>query len=323
MRYLNLMAVVLAVGVFGGCEWDSTSDSGTWDDSYSWVNFSGLYRGLNGSPFLVADFSNSPSTATGGTNRTITVGASSPDVILESVNAEDATYTGTTANDAITPGTFAIRLDNSVAFLDDGEGNLVGQNPIAMEGTITYSTGAWSVRFSDPPNNGSLEATYTYNEALSSGDSSAATGLNIAGGSVASMQVEQTGNRLRFRDSNGYTYEGQLSVVALAGGDTTGRSSGDVSATFEVKGQVGSGIVTISGTFSGSYIAPGDVEFENESAAIIFGEMSDRIMQGVWIQPGGTADVYGVAPQISVSVNVESGTTGTTTTDGDGGTTTE
>lgn len=319
-KLLNFGLALMLVVVAGGCEWESSGDGGSWNDSYSWINFSGLYRGVNGP--IVGNFT----FATDGD------GTTTPGTVVngESQGTGPAFQTilsGTLANrPGIKPGSVTIVMSATVAngssgsVTDNGSGvlsgsvNLVGPDPTTANpatGTINYDTGAWTLNLTSPGllTDVSITASYTYSaeDAATGGSDS---DLDTAGGEVNTMLVEQVGNKLRFVDSNGYSYEGFLSVVSLAGGDSTGRSSGTVSATYEVKGLAGGQSIKISGSFSGAYLSPTDAGLGNEDAPAIYGEMTDRIVEGIWMQPSGTADVYGIAPQLSVEVQ-----TTTTTTD--------
>ena len=51
------VAMVSIAVLPSGCEWESSGDDSTWDDSVSWANFSGLYRSGSASSALVSDFS--------------------------------------------------------------------------------------------------------------------------------------------------------------------------------------------------------------------------------------------------------------------------
>ncbi len=63
-KLVNFGLALMLVVVVAGCEWESSGDEGSWNDSYSWINFSGLYRGVNGP--IVGDFAFASSGAGGG-----------------------------------------------------------------------------------------------------------------------------------------------------------------------------------------------------------------------------------------------------------------
>lgn len=338
---LNFGLALVVVALLSGCEWDSSGDEGSWNDSYSWINFSGLYRGLDG--MLVREFEASES-ATSTTTTTISTTTTTDDgttITTTVVNGESAGTApsfqtslngGLNFRPGIVPGSVTFVLNATVAngssgsVTDDGSGglsgsvNLVGPDSSTAQpvtGTINYDTGVWTMDLTSPGlvSSADVFVSYSYNTEVatdgggSGGDSGTDTdtdtgdsGLGIAGGDVFSIMVEQTGNKLRFVDSNGNSYEGFLSVVSLAGGDSTGQSSGAVSATYEVKGVAGGQTVKISGSFSGAYLSPSEASSGDDDTPRIYGKLTDRIMEGIWMQPDGTADVYGIAPQVSVEV---------------------
>ena len=38
--------MIALIAALTGCDWESTDHSSSWNDAYSWVNFSGRYTGL-------------------------------------------------------------------------------------------------------------------------------------------------------------------------------------------------------------------------------------------------------------------------------------
>jgi hypothetical protein len=310
--FLNFGLAAVLVVLSSGCEWDGAGSEGSWSDSYSWINFSGLYRGSNGP--IVGNFTAAAVTDDGTDTTPVTVvnnenGGTAPE--LQTV------LNGTLAHKpGITPGSVTIYLlpsgISSGSATDDGNGVMSGSANVAgpdspslpITGSINYDTGAWTLNLTSPGmiDPCAIRISYTYSAAEAATGGTGTSTLDIAGGDVNTILVEQVGNRLRFMDSNGNEYKGVLSVVALAGGDRTGLSSGDVSATYEVKGTAGGQTIKITGSFAGSYTAPGSSSSEGESSTVLYGTMSGRIIEGIWIQPGGTADVKGVAPSLSVTV---------------------
>lgn len=317
-KLLNFGLALMLVVVAGGCEWESSGDGGSWSDSYSWINFSGLYRGVNGP--IVGNF-----TFAGGDDGT-TPGTVVNGEAQGTGPAFQTILSGTLAkHPGITPGSVTIVMSATVAngssgsVTDNGSGvlsgsvNLVGPDPTTSNpatGTINYDTGAWTLNLTSPGllTTVSIKASYTYSAVVAETGGSDSD-LATAGGNVNTILVEQVGNKLRFVDSNGNAYEGFLSVVSLAGGDSTGRSSGTVSATYEVKGAAGGKSVKITGSFAGAYLSPTDSGSEDEDSPAIYGQMTDRRLEGIWIQPDGTADVYGLAPQLTVEVQATTTTT--------------
>lgn len=320
-------AAVAAVLVFStGCEWESGGSEGSWSDSMSWINFSGLYRSGSGSRPLVSNFSLS----SGGTGDTGTetgdeieypvageVGPvkEGPFVVIEDViDFENRGAAGWT----LKRGSINIALTGTSTgpvgtFTDNGSGTLSGtysQVPGGPSfngaGTINYDTGAWSLTLSgSDPFVQDAQVTYTYvvlnDPSVSGGGGGTTEEPPTSGGWVYTLQVAQTGNRLSFTDNRGFVWDGVLSSVTTPGGDDSGRSPGDVVGTFEVKG-VTDVRYRITGTLSGSYlvIAPDE--------GVSYGQLTLRRIQGIWMEPTGIGDLYGEtsdAEQTAVATTTE------------------
>jgi hypothetical protein len=307
--------VLAAIGLFSsGCEWKSSGSDNSWSDSVSWANFTGIYRSGDNSRALVGNFSLS----SGGT---ATEEESSSSDYVEYPVADQAGPTiasfFTEASDSIAymnrgnngwslkPGSIQIRFEGTTtgpvgAFTDNGSGVLEGTYEqvsggatFAATGTIDYDTGAWSVTLDgSSPFLEAADVTYSY---VVLEDTSAEEGSAqdededppTSHGWVYSLEVQQTGNRLRMVDNRGFVWEGRIISMTTPGGDTSGRSSGTVVGSFEVTGVTDSSY-TITGTFSGTYTVSAD-----EDVGGLFGQLTGRIIQGIWMEPTGNGDLYG------------------------------
>jgi len=304
------VAALCAVGVFStGCEWESSGSEGSWSDSMSWVNFSGLYRSGSGSRPLVSNFSLT-SGGTGddtGDENILEYGItgqaggtqSRPITVLTGVIPFMNSGVG---GWSIKPGSVSINLEavdsgSQGQFDDNAGGGLSGSfaqvppsPPINGGGTIDYDTGAWRVNL-DAVYIDDAVITYSY---VVLQDLSVAPGGGTttdedpptSGDWVYTLQVVQTGNRLSFTDNRGFTWEGVLSSVTTPAGDDSGASPGDVVGTFDVKGVTDSRY-KITGTFSGSYLVFAPDE------GVTYGQLTSRRAQGIWMEPTGNGDLYG------------------------------
>ncbi len=316
---LLFTAAVSAVLVCStGCEWESSGDGGTWSDSMSWVNFSGLYRSGSGSRHLVSNFSLSSGGTGDSTTTDDTVGVSEYRVPTQNGPVKPAMQT--VYEDVITfsnvgligwrlkPGSITVTLNGTGAgavgeFTDNGAGvlsgtyNLVPVGPSYIgTGTIDYDTGAWTLTLQgDAPFLEEAQIRYSYvyqnDPTVSDGGSGGATDDGedppTSGDWVYTLQVAQTGNRLSFTDNRGFVWEGTLSSVTTPSGDRTGETPGDVVGTFEAKGRTDSRY-KITGTFSGIYQIS-----SAESGETSYGQLTSRRIQGIWIEPTGNGDLYG------------------------------
>ncbi len=306
------VAALCTVGVFStGCEWESSGSEGSWNDSMSWVNFSGLYRSGSGSRPLVSNFSLS----SGGTGDTDPETGneieypvagqegplkSGPFVVIDDVidfqnrgaagwtlkrGSINITITGTSTGPV---GSFT---DNGSGILAGTYSQVPGGPSFNGTGTVNYDTGAWSITLSgNDPFVQEARVAYTYvvlnDPDVSGGGGGTDEDPPTSGDWVYTLQVVQTGNRLSFTDNRGFVWEGVLSSVTTPGGDDSGRSPGDVVGTFEVKG-VTDARYKITGTFSGSY------EVVAQEDGISYGQMTLRRIQGIWMEPTGNGDLYG------------------------------
>lgn len=293
MRYLSLAVAATVCVCVTGCNWSSTDDANSWNDSYSWIDFSGTYRSPDGSP-VVSGFVNDPGSSPGEARVT--------DEVIGVTAQNDQAYSGLVANSPIVPSSLTITI-GSVRFTDNGQGLLVGSEP-GTTGFVTYSTGAWSVDLGGIAQAGgiSILATYRYNFGGTAGG-------NVPGNTgdlVYTLTVIQTGNKLTISDNRGWAYGGQITGVSLPGGDASGGSSGDVVMNYEVSGNG----VRIVGTFSALYAAPSGSTTGGTTGSAL---LSNRTIQGTWIEPSVTGDVYGVGGSQNVTVTLPVTTTPTTT----------
>ena len=324
-----------------GCEWTSSGSDSTWNESMDWVNFSGLYRASSGRA-LVGDFTSGPNQTQPGNGDDVEIiqefavsdeqgpTQEGPFTVFSgSINYDNRGTPGW----RLKPGSVRVNITGGGgalgSFSDSGtdiraevngplEGSysqVSGGPNFNGSGSVNYDTGAWSISLSsDEPFLQDAQISYSYVVMQQSGADGAApapgtggaggSAVSTRGGRVNTIQVNQLGNRLTFRLSSGHELTGQLGIVTLPGGDDTGRSAGDVSATYEVSGTIDGDTVTVTGTLSGVYVPPADIQFVNPTEPVVSGIMSDRVVQGIWMQSNGTADLFGRAPQQSVPVNV-------------------
>jgi hypothetical protein len=321
---IPLLAVVV---LLSGCEWDSSSDGNTWNDAYSWVNFSGIYRGVNGA--LIKDY-----TPGGPSVNPPTVNPG--DDILIVVNNEDAgtayslqtVLTGLLDNrPGIVDGSVTLIFKDIASGVDSGSVtdsggvlsgfvNLVGPDDATAQpatGTINYDTGAWTLTLTSPGllSARNIIANYVYNVAVvqpPSPEPDDPSDPSNPWDDIFTMRVDQLGNKLSFIDSKNGRYEGVLTAVSNTGGDSTGRTGGQIEALFEVNGSTSDGRpITITGSFTGLYIAPGEDSDSTTGNARATGFLNNRVVQAMWVEQndGSTAEMLGQAIAISVELAQE------------------
>ncbi len=286
MQKVLSVGLIIALGAFiVGCEWDSTSEGESWNDSFSWADFGGVYRPIAGRAFLIDSFE-------AGTTVPASTGSGSQS--LGTGTGLQANFGGTLGNTPINPGSVSV-TDGTQTLLDpSGDGSLVGDGT----GSVNYQTGGIVASFTLAPGAGK-NVIASYNYQIEGTTANPAPGSSPA---IYTMTVDQTGQRLAMQDSNGMSYSGD--ITSMAGGDGGGTASGAVVANFSVTGADGS---KITGVFQGDYTVAG-----TDGAGAASGTLN-RSMNGTYVSAsGGTGDVLGQAPAIQVTV-ISSGTNDTDT----------
>lgn len=295
---LESVAMVAMVALLG-CEWEGTDSGDTWNSRYSWVNFSGVYKGASGG-VLITDYTASSGEigATGGVFTAVeTVGTAS---------AGQSLYSGTTDHSPVTAGSFQISV-GVFSLRDDGSGNLSGSG---KTGSVQYGTGAWSIDLLGewPPSGSAIVASYNYSTSSSSAASPSDAGTS--GVVIYSFVVEHTGNILSMTDNNGSVYKGKFSGVSTTGSinqdstTTTPLPGEEVVGSFTASGESKAGMkVNMTGTFQG-IVQGSELQLS----------LADRRMIGTWIERNGkTGNINGYA----ASADIDGGTIDVDATDED------
>ncbi len=309
-KHVGLAVALASVAGLMGCEWEGASDGTSWNSSYSWVNFSGVYK-APGNSVLVSDFSSQADTG-------FTVqpdGTVVPNVITVTnvVNAEGigqgdgvaTTFSGVLNRKPVVPGSVSITA-GGFNLTDDGSGSLSGGG---ANGAIDYGTGAWSINLQGVPlaNGQPITAAYSYTTTSGGGGGGGGGGGSGGGGvkpgssgkTIYSFTVFQTGNKLEIVDNNGAKYTGRMGGVSTTTGgtpaDVVQPSVGDsVVAEYTAEGVSAAGVSTmLVGTFQG-VVGRG-------SGTAMF--LTDRRMLGTWVESKGvTGDINGQAAPVAISI---------------------
>lgn len=289
--WMSVTLVSVLAALLVGCEGDWTSGGGveSWNESYNWVNFSGVYKGIGGG-LLVTDYSATPGTP-GVTN-----------TASQSFVANGQTeQTVTCSKKPVVRGSITVTISGGYSFTDpDGDGILSGSS--GTSGEIDYQTGVITLRFFDIPPNAGASGTVSYNYSVSGNAGTGSAGSGSSGVKIYSFTVFQEGNVMTITDNNGSVYEGNFGSIRSSAGATGSPAAGDtVVGQFECNGVSAAGFsVSIVGTLQGVVSGDGDV-------------LSNRQMFGTWIEDGGrTGDVNGEASPIAIVVTPTGGTGETT-----------
>ena len=275
-RLLSAPVTVLLMTTLSGCEWSSSGDGETWNDEYNWVNFNGVYKSPSGG-ILVRSFTTNPGTTESqqsSTNEKIGEGNGT------------AAYFGTVASAPVVPGSLTITAGGYV-LVDDGAGALVGQT--TGSGTISYSTGAWSINLVGNLIAGDeIRASYVYTV----GGTSSSVESGASGTPIYSLNVQQEGNLLRMIASDGTEFNGNMGSVRSTVGDLSELPVGgeDVRGVIVASFEASAGEIRIVGTFQGTL----------SQQTLEYG-LFDRQMAATWMESNGTtADILGVAGTVAV-----------------------
>ena len=209
-------ALAALIGLTVGCEWTGTSSDESWNDAYSWVNFSGTYR------LYVVNVSadDEDGSEKAGTLTKINVVNENHGT---TVNGKQ-NYSGTLRETPIVANSVTIQI-GEVVFRDDGAEKLVGANG----GTIEYGTGAWSARTQEDTGPGlPIRASYTYER---SGSVINPSQPGKTGATLTQIIVIQQGNLLTFTDNNAVVYNGRITGAKVPSDSS---KAGNDRQTFEV-----------------------------------------------------------------------------------------
>jgi hypothetical protein len=259
------VAAVICLSV--GCEWTGTSSEESWNDAYSWVNFSGTYRLYNTVP------------ATPGTPGTPSETETEVPVSNESqglTTVGGTVYNGQVAKRPVVAGSLTLNVGGYV-FNDDGSGTLTG----GASGTINYGTGAWSADTGSGTGGGlPIRATYSY---LQAGTIITPGTPGTPGSAITSLTVHQQGNLLTFTDNNGVVYSGRVTGANVP---SDSRTAGNVRLNFEVTAGTGAKIIgTLSGDWSGG----------------VSGTLANRLLRGTYSRGGTHVELQGASGSISIT----------------------
>ncbi len=284
-RFSYLAIASLAAVAFSGCEWGGAHEN-TWNDGYSWANFTGTYRFVNAVYYTPTETSSEEETTEGTVSYPVKSGSS---------NAKMTSATGAGGSLKNDNG---IKLDSvvikvrSATITSDSSGNLIYNG--STVGSVT-SSGAWNFTLplaAGTSKGDSISITYKY-YGKASGGSGGGSGGNTANNAInlSFLKVTQQGNKLTMTGDNGIVYKGQLT------GASTGKdgyvAAQQVRLSFEASAANG---MKMTGHFSGLWSGANDKEY---------GVLSDRTIQGTHNRAGNfvgyAADTTIHVPDLTIS----------------------
>lgn len=265
--FMALFAMALIA--ITGCEWEGSGDEGAWSERYDYMNFSGVYRPVEGREFIVHSFGGAPADQENGGQGTVS------NRQIGSGDGVSTVYSGVMAERPIIAASVSI-VAGGYQVTDDN-GVLSGNG---ATGNINYDTGAWSIDFGVPLAIGApIIGAWRY-------DADVATAA-VPGSSrpIYQLTVEHTGNRVLLIDNDANRYEGSLGKV-----DTDGSHSDDGNmeqrVSFNARGTAYGRQVEIVGSFQALV------------NTVPTPSVVSRTLTGTWIEsPGGTGRIDAVGPR--------------------------
>ena len=225
-----LLVSAVSGSLFWGCEWTSSDENSSWSGSYDNMNFAGTYR-----------IGVSITQGSGGTTDD-----EEPVTQIVTVEERVGTYTPSTLSysgklhGGVVVDSVSITAGEHI-YSDNGAGVLVGNTSIAGNGSIDYSSGAWSITMLSPqPHSGNIVATYSYTLDVSGGSSGEGTDPTSPI-MVKSITISQNGQHLTMALTNGSTFSGQFTSV----NEISGAGGTAYNAQFEVSGAKGKIVGTL------------------------------------------------------------------------------
>ena len=282
-RFSYLAIASLATLAFSGCEWGGAHDN-TWNDGYSWANFTGTYRFVNAVYYTPAATSSEEDTAEESTNYPVKNGQA---------NAKMSTNTGaggSLQNDnGVILDSVVMKVNNIVTISSDSSGNLIYNGKTV--GSVT-SAGAWN--FALPTSAGTSTGnsiSITYNYYGNPGPKTPKPEPDSNAINLSFLNVTQQGNKLTMVGDNGNVYKGQLT------GASTGKdgyvAAQQVRLSFEATAANG---MKMTGHFSGQWSGAADKDY---------GVLSERTIQGTHNRAGNfvgyAADTTIHVPDLTIS----------------------
>ena len=276
-RFSHLVLFSAAALAFSGCEWGGAHEN-TWNDGYSWLNFTGTYALSE-----LAALTSSGSTSSEEPSSSTTVSMAN---FTSRGTKSDKTFTGSLSLKGTNPTikSFTVAIDTmGTATGDPATGQITGDSI-----TGSFTTTSWNITYTGNsqhiPNSTIATGTYTYeNVVVTPG------GGGSGGTTISYLHVTQKGNVLTITDSAGTVYNGR--TTGSSGPANGYENAGSASMSFEASSSGGGRIVgSLTGVWSGS-------------SDKTHGTLSGRTIHATISTHGSNVDVVGTAPSMVITVS--------------------
>ncbi len=301
-RFSSLAIASVASLAFMGCEWGGAHEN-TWNDGYSWANFTGTYRFVNAvyyQPLASTESTSAQLNSSRGFAKDIAYPAYNHQTITTMSSATSAGGSFPTAN-GLVPGsvemTVSLKNGGVAVITSDSANNLIYKDQTV--GSVTES-GAWNFTLPVTANasaGDSISVNYKYYSSgapLDPNDPSDSNGSNSQPDNavyLSFLKVTQQGNKLTMISDRGIEYKGQLTGASTSKDGYV--AAQQVRLSFEVSSASG---MTITGHFSGVWSGASDKNY---------GVLSERTIQGTHNRAGNfvgaAADTTIKVPDITIS----------------------
>lgn len=275
-RFSHLVLFSAAALAFSGCEWGGAHEN-TWNDGYSWLNFTGTYT-LSELAALTSSGSTS-SEESSSTSTTVSTAS-----FTSHGTKSGKTFSGSIHLKGNNPEikSFTVSLGGmGTATGDPATGQITGDS---ITGSFTTTT--WSISYSGNsagmPDSATATGTYTYENVVTPGGGGSGT-------TISYLHITQKGNVLTITDSAGTVYNGR--TTGSSGPANGYENAGSASMSFEASSSGGGRIVgSLTGVWSGS-------------TDKTHGTLSGRTVHATISTHGSNVDVVGTAPSIVLTVS--------------------
>ena len=291
-RFSYLALFSAAALAFSGCEWGGAHED-TWNDGYSWANFTGTYRFVKALVYAKSssstEESDSTSETTTASSETYTTVNTASSTTMKTEKTAGSTVSA--GDSGIVPGSFKITV-NGITVRDSSKDGKILTTAGVKVGVVNYETGEWNISWSGFAANVGDKVTIEYsyrNKNLVPPEVDQPTEPGTYPGysqiNLSFLKVTQLGNKLTMSGSNGIVYKGRITGSNV--GKDGWQAARAVYISFEVSNAQG---MTITGNFSGTWSGASDKSY---------GVLSDRQIHGTHSNAG---NFVGVAADTTISV---------------------
>lgn len=261
----------LCAAAFVGCEWGGVHSGESWNDAYSWANFSGTYKLVSAVDASSSDSGSSGSSSSSSqsetsTTTTVTTTNTYTTSMTFSFSEGKTTYSG--LKTPVMPGKTTISFTGfDDTFTDNGDGTF---KHASGEGnataTINYTAGSVYISIAGQRDPCTMIVKYTYytittktttngtTTTTTTNPSSSSSSTKKTAVPVIWLNLTQKGNLLTFEDNNGVVYSGRITGASCPKADDGGYlQAGHIRFSFEAKSAGGASITgSLSGDWSGA-----------------------------------------------------------------------